>query len=72
MSPFYIKVYSSYSIFYNYETDRFDATWGTGDSSTDFNTWCETVGNDMHSNGVDWLIVCEGVADSPACTDNCC
>eukprot|EP00486_Rosalina_sp_Unknown_P005941 CAMPEP_0201564330 /NCGR_PEP_ID=MMETSP0190_2-20130828/2547_1 /ASSEMBLY_ACC=CAM_ASM_000263 /TAXON_ID=37353 /ORGANISM="Rosalina sp." /LENGTH=389 /DNA_ID=CAMNT_0047980365 /DNA_START=40 /DNA_END=1209 /DNA_ORIENTATION=+ len=51
--------------------EPFDATWGTGDASTDFNTWCETVGNDMHSNGVDWLIMCEGVATSPPCTDAC-
>lgn len=51
--------------------EPFDATWGTGDSSTDFNTWCETVGNDMHSNGVNWLIMCEGVATSPPCTDAC-
>ena len=51
--------------------EPFDATWGTGDTSTDFNTWCETVGNDMHTNGVDWLIMCEGVATSPPCTDAC-
>ena len=51
--------------------EPFDGTWGQGDTSTDFNTWCETVGNDMHSNGVSWLIMCEGVANNPPCTDAC-
>eukprot|EP01083_Nonionella_stella_P000418 1201_1 len=51
--------------------EPFDGTWGTNAPSTDFNTWCETVGNDMHTNGVDWLIMCEGVAISPPCTDAC-
>lgn len=51
--------------------EPFDGTWGTGDSSTDFNTWCETMGNFADSLGADWLIFCEGVAQSPPCTDAC-
>ena len=51
--------------------EPFSATWGTGDESTDFNTWCETVGNNVHSNDVTWLIMCEGVANSPPCSDAC-
>mmetsp|Transcript_95231 Transcript_95231/g.116600 ORF Transcript_95231/g.116600 Transcript_95231/m.116600 type:complete len:402 (+) Transcript_95231:37-1242(+) len=51
--------------------EPFDGTWGTGTVSTDFNTWCQTVGNQVHGMGVDWLIFCEGVANSPPCTDAC-
>ena len=36
-----------------------------------FNTWCETMGNFANSLGADWLIFCEGVAQSPPCTDAC-
>ena len=50
--------------------EPFDATWGQGDDSTDFNTWCQTVGNDVHQD-TEWLILCEGDAISPPCTDAC-
>ena len=50
--------------------EPFDGTWCTGDKSTDFNTWCQTIGNDMLSKA-DWLVFCEGVAKSPPCTDPC-
>ena len=51
--------------------EPFDGTWGTGNSATDFNKWCETVGNTANSMGADWLIFCEGVATSPPCSDAC-
>ena len=32
---------------------------------------CQTIGNLAHSNGADWLVFCEGVANSPSCSDAC-
>ena len=52
-------------------SEPFDATWGTGNQNTDFNSWCQTVGNTMFSMGLEWLVMCEGVADSPSCSDPC-
>ena len=42
---------------------------GTGDASTDFDQWCTEIGNMANSLGADWLIFCEGVAQSPPCAD---
>ena len=53
--------------------EPFDATWGTGLDATDFNRWCETAGNMLNDYlsplGRSWLIVCQGTASSPACSD---
>jgi len=51
--------------------EPFDGTWGTGDTQTDFNRWCQIAGNALHEAGTNWLAVCQGVANSPSCSDAC-
>eukprot|EP01084_Bolivina_argentea_P061532 112467_1 len=50
--------------------EPFDATWNNTNSATDFNNWCEIVGNTLHDEfNVEWLIFCEGISEG--CKDNC-
>ena len=48
------------------------ATWGSGDENTDFQMWAETIGNYIHSLGVNWIINVQGVANNAGgCKETC-
>jgi endoglucanase len=51
--------------------EPFAATWGLGDESTDFNTWCQIIGDMAHASGANWLVMCEGTFVSPPTPDWC-
>jgi len=47
------------------------ATWGTGNSATDWNTAATRIGNAVLSVAPHWLIFVEGTGNSPPCAQNC-
>ena len=52
------------------KNEPFQATWGTGTASTDFNMAAQRIGNAI-VNDTNWLIFVEGTANSPPCAKSC-
>lgn len=73
----WIKIASRYQNQWNVialdiKNEPFQATWATGDSTTDWDSAVARIGNAIHSAVSDrFLIFAEGVAKSPSCPQAC-
>jgi endoglucanase len=64
----YKNVWNVFAI--DIKNEPFQATWGTGASTTDFNMAAQRIGNAV-VNDTNWLVFVEGTANSPNCVQGC-